>query len=1146
MSDISLSKAVRSNLLSLQNTASMMSKTQERLATGNKVNSALDNPSNFFTATSLNGRAADMGNLLDSMASGIKVIEAANNGLTALTKNLESMQSTLRQARQDKSFQTQSFDVTADTVISLGGGQFGNIGETVSLASATVAGEKASIGTIATTDYVGPSAVDGALAGSGARSVIGINAGLVGQSKIQVAGADVTISGTAGDPVTATTVADDIRAALQGKADTKDKFTVSVGTTGATAGKVIIETIDTSATAANVNLDPDNNPATGNVDAAKKATTTFNYSSVSSNIQAGGEDIATGSTFEQFTANLKAGEKEGNYTVKWDAETKDITLTATTHGADAPEVIGVAKSKLEVAGVAAKTEFTLAATGSSPNKALTHTQTLEFSGVAGSVSLDATDNKTEIQDKILAHLGGEDSKFNVAVDDNLKVTLTEKTNGGLAAPTVTSSQIATGATASFVNGASGADFATTDTLSDDSLQALAGSVITLTSGSSVSTFTISATSTVDELSTALNDAGFTVTLTDEGLDVSRADNAAFTVAATGGFHDELGMASASVNVSAAASHTAAGGVALDDTTLVADVNLQALAGTTIKLTSGSSTESFAINGSSTVAGLTAALTDSGFTVQATADGFNFSRADGAAFEIEIDGGDQTNLGLGASTVTVDNGSLATGNGITGGIKSTLSGTIGAGSDLTDQANINALAGTEIELDDGNGNTSGVLITNGMTRQTLENTLSTNGFKVTTGTNGLSIERADGTNFELKITGANSTALGFATTSVSSTDGEPPAVAQTQGVAFEAAVVGQSSVDADPGVEVETYAALKHEFTVSYDGKNADVTIGSVKGGADSANFNDLDISKWQAKTIASVNMQLESKGITGVEGKFDADGKFSLVAKNAEAKTLTVVGKDAVALFGANAIDTGRAEKSELNATKTVDKFVELINRDHGGKVRASNDNGKLRIENLSTQALDLGVDTNGNDVVNPLKVEGNSVRDNLHKQFNELRDQMDKLSDDASFNGINLLRGDKLTITFNESGSSSINIQSKDKSDQARSINASNLGIDSLVAMDLDSDAGIDAFLGKISSALSDIRSQASTFGSNLSSVENRQTFTKNMINTLQTGAANLTLADMNEEAANLLALQTRQSLSSSALSMASQADQSILQLLR
>src|SRR5690606_19285245 len=146
-SEISLSKAVRANLLSLQNTATMMDKTQQRLATGNKVNSALDNPSNFFTASALNSRAADMGNLLDSMASGIKVIEAANNGITALTKNLESMQSTLRQARQDKSFQTQSFDVSDLSKISLAGGQFGDEGVDISLATATVPGVKSQLTT---------------------------------------------------------------------------------------------------------------------------------------------------------------------------------------------------------------------------------------------------------------------------------------------------------------------------------------------------------------------------------------------------------------------------------------------------------------------------------------------------------------------------------------------------------------------------------------------------------------------------------------------------------------------------------------------------------------------------------------------------------------------------------------------------------------------------------------------------------------------------------------------------------------------------------------------------------------------------------------------------------------------------------------
>src|SRR3954470_20084328 len=83
-SNITLSAGVRQNLLSLQGTAQLMSLTQNRLATGKKVNSALDNPLNFFTSSSLSARAGDLGSLLDSMAGGIQTIQAANNGLTAI------------------------------------------------------------------------------------------------------------------------------------------------------------------------------------------------------------------------------------------------------------------------------------------------------------------------------------------------------------------------------------------------------------------------------------------------------------------------------------------------------------------------------------------------------------------------------------------------------------------------------------------------------------------------------------------------------------------------------------------------------------------------------------------------------------------------------------------------------------------------------------------------------------------------------------------------------------------------------------------------------------------------------------------------------------------------------------------------------
>ena len=100
MSDIVLSAGVRSNLLQLQQTSDLMTRTQTRLATGKRVNSALDNAINFFTAQGLDNRANDLSGLLDSMSNAINTIQAANNGLSAITKLVQSAQSLVSQARQ--------------------------------------------------------------------------------------------------------------------------------------------------------------------------------------------------------------------------------------------------------------------------------------------------------------------------------------------------------------------------------------------------------------------------------------------------------------------------------------------------------------------------------------------------------------------------------------------------------------------------------------------------------------------------------------------------------------------------------------------------------------------------------------------------------------------------------------------------------------------------------------------------------------------------------------------------------------------------------------------------------------------------------------------------------------------------------------
>jgi flagellin-like hook-associated protein FlgL len=173
------------------------------------------------------------------------------------------------------------------------------------------------------------------------------------------------------------------------------------------------------------------------------------------------------------------------------------------------------------------------------------------------------------------------------------------------------------------------------------------------------------------------------------------------------------------------------------------------------------------------------------------------------------------------------------------------------------------------------------------------------------------------------------------------------------------------------------------------------------------------------------------------------------------------------------------------------------------------------------------------------VKHEGtpNSTRESLQKDFNDVLSQIDGLSKDASYNGINLLNGDDLKITFNERGTSTLTIMGV-------TYNASNLGLNKQNGTAFQDNTLVDQTIDAINSALTTLRTQASKFGSNLSTVQVRQDFTKVMVNTLQTGADSLVLADSNEEGANMLALQTRQQLSTTALSMANQANQAVLRL--
>ena len=156
------------------------------------------------------------------------------------------------------------------------------------------------------------------------------------------------------------------------------------------------------------------------------------------------------------------------------------------------------------------------------------------------------------------------------------------------------------------------------------------------------------------------------------------------------------------------------------------------------------------------------------------------------------------------------------------------------------------------------------------------------------------------------------------------------------------------------------------------------------------------------------------------------------------------------------------------------------------------------------------------------------------------IRDRITTTAQDSSFNGINLLNGDNLKLTFNETGKSTLSLTGVTYS-------ATGLGLKALVSgTDFLDNASANSALATLTTASSSLRTEASALGSNLSIVQIRQDFSKNLINVLQTGSSNLTLADTNEEAANSQALSTRQSIAVSALALANTSQQSVLQLLR
>src|SRR5216684_4410406 len=234
-------------------------------------------------------------------------------------------------------------------------------------------------------------------------------------------------------------------------------------------------------------------------------------------------------------------------------------------------------------------------------------------------------------------------------------------------------------------------------------------------------------------------------------------------------------------------------------------------------------------------------------------------------------------------------------------------------------------------------------------------------------------------------------------------------------------------------------------------------------------------------------------------------------------------------------------------STATVGDLLGAIDTITGAATASTLGGTKLTLSTGTTTDLTIGGNTGtatpfaGSAAAAPVADPNSQAsRNSLIAQYNEAVNQINTTAQDASFNGVNLLNGDTLKLTFNETGKSTLSITGV-------SFNLAGLGLSNLTqGTDFLDNSSANKALTALNSASSTLRSEASSLGSNLSVVQIRQDFNKNLINVLQTGSSNLTLADTNEEAANGQALSTRQSIAVSALSLANQSQQSVLQLLR
>jgi len=379
------------------------------------------------------------------------------------------------------------------------------------------------------------------------------------------------------------------------------------------------------------------------------------------------------------------------------------------------------------------------------------------------------------------------------------------------------------------------------------------------------------------------------------------------------------------------------------------------------------------------------------------------------------------------------------------------------------------------------------------------------------------------------------------------------------------LVGTSS-----GSSNDLATAISNGSVLTVDGKTITFSTAQTSTTTDGAGNVTIGTGAGSTATVQTVLTAID--GITGATTASTVNGTGQLILSTGTTQNLVVAGTgNVLAALGLSAgttnvippaitgqtlqiaatgggtptnitFGTGAGQVSTLNQLNTVlavNNLQASINTTGQISITTTNNAASATIGALtgSTATVFSGLPAAAAPVADP---NSQATRASLVTQYNQVLQNINTTAQDSSFNGINLLNGDTLNLTFDETGASKLAIAGVTFNDAGLGLSNLNTGTDFL-----DSNSA-NAVLGQLTQASTTLRTAASSLGSNLSIVEIRQDFNKNLINVLQTGASNLTVADPNQEAANSQALSTRQSIAVSALALANQSQQSVLQLLR